>query len=160
LTQGKYDRLKVVVVDQTLAPDEMRPERWGATDALIVSRVEQEHVGWLYGRFDVLVALSLWPESFGLVVREALAYGRWVITSNLGALAEAIVPGCNGWVVDVADPSALQRVLDELQANPERYSRPPNAVRTVRSQSDMVSDYAAAWKTELQSRRKQQAGRQ
>ena len=44
-----------------------------------------------YASHDVLVAPSIWPESFGLVTREALSAGLWVIASNSGALAEPLL---------------------------------------------------------------------
>ena len=44
-----------------------------------------------YSNHDVLIAPSIWPESFGLVTREALSAGLWVIASDAGALAEPIL---------------------------------------------------------------------
>ena len=44
-----------------------------------------------YASQDILVAPSIWPESFGLVTREALSAGLWVIASNSGALAEPLL---------------------------------------------------------------------
>lgn len=151
LMRGRYDRIQVVAIDDTIPPGESRRERWGASDALILGRVTQERVGWLYGQFDVLAAPSLWPESFGLVAREALAYGRWVIASDRGALGEAVEPGCNGWVIDVGSSAAMLRVLDQLQASPERFSVSPPMGPAARSQAEMVSDYAALWKAILGS---------
>lgn len=146
IMQGRYDRIQVVAMDDTVSPGESRRERWGASDALILGRVEQERVGWLYGQFDVLAAPSLWPESFGLVAREALAYGRWVIASDRGAIGEAVVPGRNGWIIDVGSPAALLRVLDQLQASPEHFSVSPPLRPAARSQTEMVNDYAALWR--------------
>jgi glycosyltransferase involved in cell wall biosynthesis len=64
-----------------------------------------------YASQDVLIAPSIWPESFGLVTREALAAGLWVIASRAGALAEPIQDGKNGWVVEPGSPQELLTAL-------------------------------------------------
>ena len=145
LMRGQFDRIQLFVLDHTLTPGESRRERWGASDAFIFGRVPQARIGWLYGQFDVLAAPSLWPESFGLVTREALVYGRWVIASNRGAIGDVVLPGENGWVIDAGDPRALSAVLEQLQASPERFVRPPAIRFCPRSWTDMVRDYATLW---------------
>ena len=145
LQQGHYDRLELVVTDHSLLPEDVRRERWGASDVLILGRTPQNRIGWLYGQFDVLAALSLWPEGFGLVSREALSYGRWVIASDRGSMAEDVVPGRNGWVVDVSGPEGLRNVLEDLQADPDRFTRPPPLKVAMRSMADMAREVACVW---------------
>lgn len=119
---------------------------WGATPVQVVGRVPQDRVGALYGRFDVLCAPSVWPESYGLVAREALHYGKWVVASSRGAIGEDVVPGKNGWIVDVSDPAALPLVLTEIQANPQRYVRPPPALRAAsRTVAQQVDELAGIY---------------
>jgi glycosyltransferase involved in cell wall biosynthesis len=45
----------------------------------------QAKVANLYASLDVLLSQSIWPESFGLVAREAQAQGLWVVASSRGA---------------------------------------------------------------------------
>ena len=81
-----------------------------------------------YSTQDVLVAPSIWPESFGLVSREALSAGLWVIASDAGALAEPLKnsPEILGSVVipndaqDLAD--ALTRVPKDIKTRSKNNS--------------------------------------
>lgn len=52
-----------------------------------------------FGQFDVLLAPSMWKETFGLTAREALVRDVWVIAPDAGGLAEDIVDGKNGNVL-------------------------------------------------------------
>jgi glycosyltransferase involved in cell wall biosynthesis len=64
-----------------------------------------------YRSIDVLIAPSIWPESFGLVTREALSAGVWVIAADSGALAEPVQDGINGNVIAPRDVRALAESL-------------------------------------------------
>lgn len=71
-----------------------------------------------FGSIDVLLFPSLWKESFGLTVREALIRDVWVIASDAGGVAEDCAPGVNSTVIPMStDPTgltlALKRMLDE-----------------------------------------------
>ncbi len=145
LARGRYRNLDVLVTDHAVTPGEERAELWGTTPVSVIGRVPQAQVGALYGRIDVLCAPSLWPESYGLVAREALHYGKWVIAGNRGAIGEDVTPGRNGWVVDVADPAALPRVLAEIDDNPDRYARPPELATPARGFADQVDEIAAVY---------------
>ena len=70
-----------------------------------------------YSEQDVLLAPSIWPESFGLVTREALSAGLWVIASDAGALAEPILntPEKNGTVIQ---PNNLEDLVSAIKALP------------------------------------------
>ncbi len=125
LMRGAYDRIELVVVDHAAKPGSVQLERWGATDVRIIGKVPHGQAGWLFGQFDVLVALSTWPESFGLVTREALAYGKWIIASNRGAIGEVVIEGENGYRVDVSDQASVIAAFDALQENPSRFTVPP-----------------------------------
>jgi len=67
---------------------------------------------------DSLVVPSQWPETFCLVVREALVRGVPVITTRLGALPDAVVEGTNGFLYDHDDPAALGTLLSRLADDP------------------------------------------
>ena len=90
-----------------------------------------------YAQQDVLLAPSLWPEPFGLVTREALSAGLWVLASDRGAIGEEVSHGVNGWVIDVATPRDLFEVLSEIDSNPEKYliSPPPPNLRSANEQA-------------------------
>jgi glycosyltransferase involved in cell wall biosynthesis len=89
----------------------------------IASRVRFE--GWLggdellaaYARSTVVALPSLWPEPFGLVGLEAMAFQKPVVASMTGGIRDWLEDGVTGVGVRPGDPEdlahALTRVLDE-----------------------------------------------
>ena len=67
---------------------------------------------------DVVVVPSLVPESFSLVAREALAAGKPVIASDVGALPEVVKSHVNGYLVPPGDVGALSDVIREIALHP------------------------------------------
>ena len=70
--------------------------------------------------YDVAVVPSVVPESFGIVVIEAMAWAKPVIGSRTGGIPEIIVDGKTGLLVEPGDPGALARSLAELLSSPLR----------------------------------------
>jgi len=67
-----------------------------------------------YAALDIVCVPSTEPESFGLVAAEAMAVGRPVVASRLGALCEVVVDGYTGFTFDPRDPNALAAALEKL----------------------------------------------
>ena len=142
----RFNRLDVVLVDHTMMPDGRRQETWGTTPVTIRGPADQDGVLALYADLDVLIAPSIWPESYGLVTREALAVGLWVVASNRGALGEDIVERENGFRIDVRDASDLARVLHLIDADPSRFRTPPPRRVTPRLSSAQADDLVAVYR--------------
>jgi glycosyltransferase involved in cell wall biosynthesis len=66
------------------------------------------------GRCLSLVAPSIWPEPFGIVVAEALAAGRPVVASAIGGIPEIVRDGCEGLLVPPGDVVALTGALERV----------------------------------------------
>jgi glycosyltransferase involved in cell wall biosynthesis len=66
----------------------------------------------------VAVVPSRWAEPFGLVAVEAMAAATPVVASDVGGLADIVVPGVTGLRVPPGDPVALAGALDGLLADP------------------------------------------
>ncbi|MCT0225745.1 glycosyltransferase [Synechococcus sp. CS-1328] len=110
--------LELTVVDHSLEEGaEGYTTHWNTTPVRFVPPVSMGAMASFYAQQDVLVAPSIWPESYGLVTREALSAGLWVIASAIGALADPIEDGVNGNRVPPGDPRALAAVLGDLQKN-------------------------------------------
>jgi glycosyltransferase involved in cell wall biosynthesis len=69
----------------------------------------------LWAKAKFLIVPSIWHEPFGLVALEAMAHGRPLVVSNLGALPEIV--GEAGFVVDPTRKDELAAACDSLFAN-------------------------------------------
>ncbi|WP_018261250.1 glycosyltransferase [Methylobacterium sp. WSM2598] len=132
--------LGLTLVDLSREPGSASEEVWGTTPVRIVGPVAQEEIGGLYGELDVLLVPSLWPESFGLVSREARAFGLWVVASDRGAVGEEVRPGVDGFVIDVSTPGPLREVLGAIDADPARFQAPPPPGPPLRRAADQGDD--------------------
>ena len=117
---------RLTVIDATLQPDQSYSLEWNGTPVHCCASVPMAAMAEFYAQQDVLIAPSIWPESYGLVTREALSAGLWVVASAIGALADPIEPGRNGHVVPPGDPDALGQVLLELC---REHPRPRSTIR-------------------------------
>jgi glycosyltransferase involved in cell wall biosynthesis len=152
LMDGRFPHLRLTAVDHSRRPGETRTEIWGETEVDIIGPLSQDAMASFYAQHDVLLAPSLWPESFGLVTREALAAGLWVVASNRGAIGEEVIPDVNGFVVDVDTHLPLKQVFAELDSNRDRYSRspPPSKLRSSDDQArDLMSLYREVVKSKI-----------
>jgi glycosyltransferase involved in cell wall biosynthesis len=74
----------------------------------------------LMQRMDAIVVPSTWWENSPVVIQEALANGKPVICSDIGGMAEKVVPGVNGFHFAVGQATSLAQVIVDLVAQPER----------------------------------------
>ena len=103
-----------------------------------------------YRQIDVLIAPSMWPESFGLITREAALAGLWVVASDAGGLAEHIDHGKNGFKYDLANADQLRSILIEINDDSQRFKKPvpgddrnTGAINSVDQQmTDLVQHYS------------------
>jgi glycosyltransferase involved in cell wall biosynthesis len=76
-------------------------------------------------------------EGYGVVVREAMAYGRAVVATRVGGLTDVVVDGENGVLVDARSPSALRSAVARLLGDRElrrRLGREAAATQTAAQQ--------------------------
>jgi glycosyltransferase involved in cell wall biosynthesis len=84
-----------------------------------VGFVPPSELGAYFERAAVVVCPSR-REGYGVVAREAMAYGRPVVASAVGGLLDAVEDGVTGVRVPPRDPPALRAALESLLADPER----------------------------------------
>ena len=63
---------------------------------------------------DLLLNLSipsLWVETFGMTILEAMAYGIPAIVPNVGGPTELVTDGYNGYCIDVTDVDAVTKAI-------------------------------------------------
>jgi glycosyltransferase involved in cell wall biosynthesis len=78
-----------------------------------VGFVPHEELGPFYERASVVVVPSR-REGYGVVAREAMAYGRAVVATQVGGLVDAIEDGVNGLLVEPSAPTALRAAVERL----------------------------------------------
>ena len=120
----RHQRLRLVLVggDGDEAP-ESRLLRQKATSlgiedkVLFAGRVEQKYLPPYYSSADVLVISSHY-ESFGLVGLEALACGRPVVSTPVGAMETLINQSQAGYVISDTLPRSLATGIQSIISNP------------------------------------------
>ena len=93
-----------------------------------IGLVPHAELGGYYERATV-VAVPSRREGYGVVAREAMAYGRPVVASAVGGLAEAVEDGVTGLLVPPGDVAALEAALRRLLADEELGARLGAAAR-------------------------------
>lgn len=89
--------------------------KWGLSDKV-------EFAGWLeydqlaleYQKAQLVVVPSIWPEPFGKVGIESMAYGRPVIAFDVGGISEWLINGWNGYLIPRKSTSELAARIEEL----------------------------------------------
>jgi glycosyltransferase involved in cell wall biosynthesis len=83
-----------------------------------VGFVPPARLGSYYERAAVVVCPSR-REGYGVVAREAMAYGRPVVASAVGGLRDAVEDGVTGLLVPSHDPVTLRSSIERLLAHPD-----------------------------------------
>ena len=73
----------------------------------------------LYAAADVVCQMSRWEEGFGWVIAEAMAYGKPVVATRVGAIPEIVRDGITGFLVNRGDSSAMADTLTKLVRDPQ-----------------------------------------
>jgi|Deesub1362A_J573_1020465.scaffolds.fasta_scaffold00077_18 glycosyltransferase involved in cell wall biosynthesis len=93
----------------------------GMRDRVIFAgRVSDEDLPHYYNLGDFLVLPSTYPESFGLVVLEAMASGKPAIVSSLPGPSQLVEEGRDGLLVKVGDVEDLKNKIEYLAYDKER----------------------------------------
>ena len=143
---GRFRNIELTLLDHQRFGGRVDRVKWGETDVRIIGKTRLETMHTFYAEQDVLIVPSIWPESFGLVAREATAAGLWVIASDRGAIGEGIAHGVNGWVIGVETLQPLLGVLQEIDDDPRRFAAsPPPAGTPARNAADQARDVAAIY---------------
>jgi len=88
----------------------------------------EELIG-IYRRADLLVLPSIWRESYGLPVAEAMASGVAVVASDTGGVPELVEKGVTGLLVPRLSVDALTNAMRELLSDPQRLRAMGDAAR-------------------------------
>ena len=96
-------------------------------------------------RVDWCVVPSVWWETFALVISEAWMFGRPVIASNVGAMAERILDDVDGLLFAMGDPRDLARVMRRACDEEGLWMRLAAALPAPPARSAMVGRFTALY---------------
>lgn len=101
----------------------------------------QDGLDKFFAEVDVLLFPTLCRESFGLIVREALIRGVWVVTTAAGGAVEDIEDGVNGTILPLElSPELLRTEVERLLEDAKRIKAHVNPhkdeIKTVEEQAD------------------------
>lgn len=108
--------------------------RWAATASSNCSFVGSrtgKALETIYRQSRLIVVPSVWWEPFGLVVAEAMSYGKPVIASRSGALPELVEDGVTGLLFPPADVPSLVNAIRSLWSDQARVAAMGREARRV-----------------------------
>ncbi len=131
VTSGSFDRLSFKIVDLFKPQTYDDLQQWGDSPVQVVGKQLTHQIDDFYESIDVLIAPSIWPESFGLVTREAALQGVWVVAADAGGMAEDVVDGETGFVFPMGDVEECTKILKNLNKDAAHYmSAKPNVEKS------------------------------
>ncbi len=99
-------------------------------------------------RVDWCIVPSLWWEAFALVISEAWMFGKPVICSNVGAMADRVTNEVDGLHFEMGDPAALARTIKRAATEPGLWPRLAGALPTPPSRAEMVDGFRLVYQDE------------
>jgi glycosyltransferase involved in cell wall biosynthesis len=90
-------------------------------EVIFVGKKSNDEVLSIISKCDVVVVPHQWPKEFGpIILLEAMALGKPVITSRIGATEEFVQDGKNGFLIgDYGSPTEFANKMQYLLDNPE-----------------------------------------
>ncbi len=95
---------------------ETQAQSWGLAEALVLTGFRDD-VASVMQSVDLLVLPSLW-EGFGIVLIEAMAAGKPVVSTRVSSMPEIVEHGTTGLLVPPADADALAAGICQLLERP------------------------------------------
>ena len=98
---------------------------------------------------DWVVIPSIWWENSPLVIQEAFHFGRPVICSDIGGMAEKVEHRVNGLHFRADDPSSLASIMKEAMETPGLWEQLREGIRPLYAMEDHVKELTSLYR-ELQ----------
>ena len=122
IEKSQPNNVEMLIVDHSKPSGYELKTTWGEVPVTFIGRIAQDRVVDLYKKIDVVFAPSMWPESYGLVTREAAACGCWVVASELGGIGEDVREGITGFKV-APELMVLTKVIETIDKQPRKYKQ-------------------------------------
>ncbi|HUP28381.1 MAG TPA: glycosyltransferase family 4 protein, partial [Chloroflexia bacterium] len=109
-----------------------KAHKHGISDKVVFTGFRKDMPAVMAG-LDLLVHCPVEPEAFGLIIAEAMACGKPVVTVPLGGIPELVTGGKNGLLARPGDRHSLAAWISRLLKDPElRRTLGEEGLRTVR----------------------------
>jgi glycosyltransferase involved in cell wall biosynthesis len=140
------------------APEEFQEELHDLLDAAgdavtIGGRYEPDELRSLMAGIDWVVMPSIWWENAPLVIQEAFQYGRPVICSDIGGMAEKVANGVSGLHFRTRDSDDLAETMKRAIRTKGLWRRLRLGAPDVRSMDDHVAELASIYSALIAERR-------
>lgn len=122
---GLHPEARLIIVGDGPMDKDLKAlvSRLSIDDKVIFRRyINHDDLAKLYSQSFIFVAPSLCMESFGITIIEAMSQGIPVITTSIGAQAELVNEGVNGYLVNPGDVGDLtNKICAFFDMNPSTY---------------------------------------
>lgn len=111
-------------------------------DVTLVGKYRPQDLPALMEGVDWVVVPSIWWENAPLVIQEAFAFGRPIICSDIGGMAEKVTDGVNGLHFRAGDPASLADTIARAVGTPGLWERLRAGIPQVHSLEGHVANLA------------------
>jgi glycosyltransferase involved in cell wall biosynthesis len=116
----------------------------------LVGQYAQGELPQLMANIDWVIVPSIWWENSPLVIQEAFAYGKPVICSSIGGMAEKVADRINGLHFRVGDSAHLAQVIREAATTPDLWQSLRQGIPPLYGMKDHVAAVAGLYRELLQ----------
>ena len=103
-----------------------------------IGRFAHDQLAALMSNVDWVIIPSIWWENSPLVIQEAFCFGRPVICSNIGGMAEKVTDGVNGLHFRVGDSVSLAETMRKAVSTPGLWQGLREGIEPVYAMADHV----------------------
>ncbi len=115
----KEPKPKLLIVGEGLERKKLEKMANDDKNIIFLGRLSYSELEKKYQEAGVVIIPSLAPETFSFVMFEAMASGKLVIASRIGALAEYIKDSENGLLFEPGNINQLKEILEKILLNPD-----------------------------------------
>lgn len=124
-----------------------------ARHVTVMGRYRHTDLGRLMAQVDWVVVPSIWWENSPLVIQEAFLYGRPVICSDIGGMAEKVEDNVNGLHFRTGDPASLAAVMSRAVNSPGLWQWLREGIPQIYPMSDHIESLASDYRRLLAGQR-------
>jgi glycosyltransferase involved in cell wall biosynthesis len=123
-----------------------------AANTTLIGRYEHRALPKLMANLDWVIVPSLWWENSPLVIQEAFAYGKPIICSDIGGMAEKVSDGVNGLHFRADDPISLADTIRRAVSTPGLWEKLRAGIPEVYAMDRHIEELGAIYQGLLQQR--------